>query len=102
MPSMSSPPLNNIAMTPPSQLPNLSGLSYSWLASPTGGSPASPASNAGPKILVAEDNNMNQLILRRMLNTLGYMNVKIVGNGKEAVDAVRSERFELILMDIMV
>ncbi len=37
-----------------------------------------------------------------MLITLGYPNVRIVSNGREAVDAVHAERFELVLMDIMV
>lgn len=54
------------------------------------------------KILVAEDNSMNQQVIKKMLALLGYQHVTVVENGKEAIDAVKATEFDLILMDIMV
>jgi len=50
-------------------------------------------------ILVAEDNIINQLLVQKMLATLGYEPV-VVQNGQEAVDRVKEEYFDLILMDV--
>ncbi len=50
-------------------------------------------------ILVAEDNIINQLLVQKMLATLGYEPV-VVQNGREAVDRVKDESFDLILMDV--
>lgn len=50
-------------------------------------------------ILVAEDNEVSQLLLLTMLRKWGH-EVVIVDNGLEAVDAVRSRDFDMILMDI--
>jgi signal transduction histidine kinase/ActR/RegA family two-component response regulator len=51
-------------------------------------------------ILLAEDNNTNRLVVTRMLERMGHR-VDSVGNGREAVDAVRSLRYDLVLMDMM-
>ncbi len=50
------------------------------------------------RILVAEDNAINQRVASRMLQKLGYEAV-IVENGALAVDALRRTAFPLILMD---
>lgn len=50
------------------------------------------------KILVAEDNTVNQLIVREMLQRLGYDFV-LVENGKLAMLALQQQNFDLILMD---
>jgi PAS domain S-box-containing protein len=50
------------------------------------------------RILVAEDSSTNQLVLLAQLEKLGYR-AQAVGNGSEAVEAVRREKFDLILMD---
>jgi two-component system sensor histidine kinase/response regulator len=50
-------------------------------------------------ILVAEDNPVNQFVASRMLEKLGHTWV-MASNGQEAVRAVASEPFDLILMDI--
>lgn len=53
----------------------------------------------GFKILVAEDNLTNQEIALAILEGAGLM-VKIVSNGKEAIDALREFHFDAMLMDI--
>lgn len=52
------------------------------------------------KILLAEDNNVNQMVAIRMLERLGYR-IDIASNGKEAVEAVESIKYDLIFMDIL-
>jgi len=54
----------------------------------------------GTQILVAEDNNVNQLVIRSMLESLGA-NIYIVENGQEAVNHYREHHalYDLILMD---
>jgi CheY-like chemotaxis protein len=49
-------------------------------------------------LLVAEDNSVNQTVIRRMLEKLGY-SVELVPNGVEAVRAASLVRYDLILMD---
>lgn len=51
------------------------------------------------KVLVAEDNEVNQKVQKAILKKLGY-EVKMVNNGREAVEAVRIENFDVILMDM--
>ncbi len=52
------------------------------------------------KILLAEDNNVNQMVAMRMLERLGYR-ADIVSNGKEAVEALSNIKYDLIFMDIL-
>lgn len=54
---------------------------------------------AGRRILVAEDNTINQLIIRRVLERMGVY-VEIVSDGAEAVAAVHSSPWDLVLMDM--
>jgi len=56
------------------------------------------AAAKGLRVLVAEDNPVNQTVTRRMLETLGY-EVDVVGNGAEAVSAVGDNRYAAVLMD---
>ncbi|MFL5296534.1 MAG: ATP-binding protein [Phenylobacterium sp.] len=51
------------------------------------------------RVLAAEDNGMNQLVLRTLLAQVGVEPV-IVGNGREAVEAWAREPWDLILMDV--
>ncbi len=53
----------------------------------------------GKKILVVEDNKINQLVVRKMLTKLGVL-VTTANNGLEALDRVNETYFDLILMDI--
>ncbi|MEO0468983.1 MAG: two-component regulator propeller domain-containing protein [Bacteroidota bacterium] len=51
------------------------------------------------RILLAEDNPVNQKLALRMLNKLGYQ-AQLAPNGREAVKMARSQAFDLILMDV--
>ncbi len=50
-------------------------------------------------ILLVEDNIINQKVALNFLRRLGYMS-DVVGNGVLAVDAVKAQNYDLILMDI--
>ena len=51
------------------------------------------------RILLAEDNIVNQRLAQRLLQKQGHQ-VTIAGNGREALQAVENEPFDLVLMDI--
>ena len=55
--------------------------------------------DAGPRVLVAEDNRVNQKIITRFLDKLGAAWF-LASNGEEAVEAFASGDFDLVLMDI--
>jgi signal transduction histidine kinase/DNA-binding response OmpR family regulator len=51
------------------------------------------------RILVAEDNLVNQRVVGRMLERLGYSPV-LVGTGREVIEALNQGDFDIILMDV--
>lgn len=57
------------------------------------------ASFSMKRILVAEDNKMNQLLLKKIFEQL-RLQVTIAENGVEALQALQQQAFDLVLMDI--
>jgi CheY-like chemotaxis protein len=53
----------------------------------------------GRSILVAEDNPINQFLLQEMLEPAG-VRIVLANNGQEALDAVKAESFDMVLMDM--
>jgi len=58
-----------------------------------------PQVGVGIRILVAEDNSMNQMIIQKVLDRYGFDSL-IVPDGLAAVSEARSGNFDLVLMDI--
>jgi signal transduction histidine kinase/CheY-like chemotaxis protein/HPt (histidine-containing phosphotransfer) domain-containing protein len=57
------------------------------------------ANEANMKILVAEDNAMNQSLMKHLLSDW-KLDFHIVNNGEEAIEALKQEKYSLVLMDI--
>ena len=74
-------------------------------ASTAPGPPAKPASAAvrpaaaRARLLIADDNKVNRLLLGRTLELQGH-HVASVDNGREALDRLHRERFDLLLLDL--
>lgn len=74
------------------------------LPAPEISSPALPSAETKPhsnglRILVAEDNEINQRLISRLLQKRGH-EVTLVDNGQGAVDLFKEQRFDLVLMDL--
>jgi PAS domain S-box-containing protein len=54
---------------------------------------------SGLRVLLAEDNAINQMLAMRLLESMGHR-VKVVGNGLEAVGACERGTFDLVLIDL--
>jgi len=67
--------------------------------------PAAPPQTANeddevaPRVLMAEDNPMNQMVVRLMLEAAG-VDLTVVEDGRQALDALRASHFDCVLMDI--
>lgn len=53
----------------------------------------------GARVLVAEDNNVNQLLISRLLKQYGIKPV-IVANGMQVLELLKDQHFDLLLLDI--
>ena len=61
---------------------------------------AQPMDDAPPlRVLLAEDNPVNQMLAATVLKKAGHR-VDLAGDGVEAVEAVRSRHYDLVLMDV--
>lgn len=60
---------------------------------------AAGAGQDGPRVLVVDDFDDGRLIIRRLLEAKGLRVIE-AANGEEAVEAVRRERPDLVLMDL--
>ncbi|MHB8763336.1 MAG: response regulator [Deferrisomatales bacterium] len=58
-----------------------------------------PVPGGGLRVLVAEDNPLNQIFARELLTRLGH-EVTVASDGEEALRALSRERFDAVLMDI--
>ncbi|MEI7684558.1 MAG: response regulator, partial [Planctomycetota bacterium] len=72
---------------------------HATLASRTPRPLASHAAERSLRILVAEDNFVNQRVIVRMLEKRGHT-VEVVANGRLTVETVARESFDAILMDV--
>ena len=66
------------------------------LVTDTGETASSPG--LGGRVLLAEDNPVNQAVAQHMIEAIGC-DLTIVGNGAEAVTALAASRFDVVLMD---
>jgi CheY-like chemotaxis protein len=55
--------------------------------------------NRALRVLVAEDNLINQLVMLRMLGKLGYL-ADVASNGLEVLQALERQSYDVILMDV--
>ncbi len=57
------------------------------------------AQSTGTRILLAEDNELNEMLARSILEQHGYV-VRVARTGQQALDLWRSEPFDCVLMDM--
>jgi CheY-like chemotaxis protein len=62
-------------------------------------SPSAQAGENAEVILVAEDNETNQELIRRQLALLGYASA-VAGNGREAWESWKTGKYSLLLTDV--
>jgi len=53
----------------------------------------------GKRVLLAEDNKINQLVASKMLGRLGLL-VDVANDGKEAIECLQNQTYDIVLMDI--
>ena len=54
----------------------------------------------GKKVLLIEDNKINQMITKRMVENKGMICADVIDNGEDAIEAVKNNVFDLVLMDV--
>lgn len=54
---------------------------------------------AGLRVLLAEDNDLNQMLVKELLRKVGLA-IDIAGNGLEAIEMVKAKEYDLVLMDV--
>jgi CheY-like chemotaxis protein len=63
--------------------------------------PAAPQEADGAlRVLIADDNALNQNLLKRLVAKLGHT-VDVVSNGREAVASVAQQPYDAVLMDVL-
>ncbi len=56
--------------------------------------------NRESKILAAEDNPVNSMLLKAMLKKIGYKNIVMTSNGLESVAEFKKQQFDVVLLDL--
>ncbi len=51
-------------------------------------------------VLVVEDNMLNQMVMRKILGSFPHITFTVVNNGQEALDALKKDIYNLVLMDL--
>jgi class 3 adenylate cyclase len=62
---------------------------------------STPAPTPNVRVLIVDDIEDNRYTLRRRLRRLGFENVAEAVDGREALEAIRTEAFDVVLLDIM-
>ncbi|HVE88567.1 MAG TPA: response regulator, partial [Burkholderiaceae bacterium] len=76
----------------------LEALAKSLRGTPSAAPTAVVTQSHRAKVLVAEDNLVNQEVARAMLRDLGC-EIRLADNGREALNALRSQSFDIVFMD---
>jgi len=88
---------------PVTQSALLDSISQALGADPAQDAPDADAQGGAPdrplRILLAEDNPVNQTFALRLLEKWGH-SVTVASNGRQAVDCVAADHFDLVLMDV--
>jgi signal transduction histidine kinase/CheY-like chemotaxis protein len=66
---------------------------------PATGEPSGAHASDRVRVLLVEDNAINQMVAESLLERRGF-EVVVAGNGREGVEAFQRERFDVVLMDI--
>lgn len=94
------------AVPPTMPLPSTARMTGAVVLPQAGAAPTTPASGSTfasqhpGRILLVEDQPMNQKLTKLMLSRLGYEHVDLAENGREAVELVHQKDYDLILMDL--
>lgn len=75
------------------------GAESSSLVSSSGACPSALEKLAGLRVLVVEDNHLNQEVASGILESVNIV-VDVAENGQDAVEAVRRTHYEAVLMDV--
>ncbi|MFG6685063.1 7TM diverse intracellular signaling domain-containing protein [Mariniflexile sp. HNIBRBA6329] len=51
-------------------------------------------------ILIVEDNKLNQMVMRKILSSLPKVSFAVANNGQEAIDALKKDIYDIVLMDL--
>jgi CheY-like chemotaxis protein len=60
---------------------------------------SAPASARSERVLIAEDNAVNQKVAALMLEKLGFR-ADVAADGREVLEAVKRQRYDIIMMDV--
>ncbi|WP_452220132.1 7TM diverse intracellular signaling domain-containing protein [Lacinutrix salivirga] len=61
---------------------------------------SSKSKNEESHVLVVEDNMLNQMVMRKLLGSNNAISFSVVNNGKEAIDELKRNIYDIVLMDL--